>query len=42
MQTADERSVKYGSETKQFSWHERQIPVYKYISGKVEFRKQQM
>ena len=43
MQTADERSVKYGLETKHYSWHESRIPEHKYLpSGKVEFRKQQV
>ena len=31
MHTADERSVKYGSETQRFSWHESRIPVHKYL-----------
>lgn len=37
MQTADDRSVKYGLESAQIYWHETQIPVHKFIQVRKNF-----
>ena len=38
MQTANDRSVKYGLESTHISWHESQIPVPKYIQVRKNLR----